>query len=295
MGSSSGTCEIVEAGEEVSPVQHSRGAYQLNSGFRLDGNQRPPVVKLGYKESLEDDINQLFEAISLKTSSKELGSSNQAGTSTSPLRKNALKKPITMGMAQSPRLGNHEKLSLKQALRELCISKASEMAATKRLSKSTSSPRISEAERIKSLFNAVLVEEARGPGLSQNEMSGSMIEISLVPEEGKSNSSRKMPQQLELHKKMLLNQTAKSSPQFSVSTKQNGSEITPMQNDVVSASRKVETQALKLPNLSANYSPRFGAPSRPNYVGDTSVQNEIFCGSRKFDDNSGGRFRWKLR
>ncbi|XP_038695548.1 serine/threonine-protein kinase KIPK2-like [Tripterygium wilfordii] len=281
MGSSSGTCEIVEAREERNPVQHSRGADQLNSGFRADGNQRPSLLKLGYKESLEDDINKLFEAISLKTSSKDLGASNQVGTSTSPLRKNALKKPITMGMPQSPKHGNHENLSLKQALRELCISKASEMAAMKRLSKPISSPRISEAGRITSLFNAVLVEEARVSGLSQNETKGSVLEISLEPDDGKSNSFGKMPQQLELHKKKLPNQTAKSSPQFSVSTTQNGTGITPMQNDGISASMKVETQALKTPNVSSNSSPRFGAPSRPNCVGDMSVQNEIVSPSRK--------------
>ncbi|KAE8676502.1 Protein kinase G11A [Hibiscus syriacus] len=68
MGSYAGTCEIVEAGEELK--------------------------SLGYKGSLEDDINRLFDAINLK-GPKGLG----AGSST--LKKNALKKPITVGMPHS--------------------------------------------------------------------------------------------------------------------------------------------------------------------------------------------------
>ncbi|KAJ6407595.1 hypothetical protein OIU84_010976 [Salix udensis] len=109
MGSYHGTCEIVEAREELDSAEHSKRAYRSYSGLSEGGNgQKHPVLKLGYKDSLEDDINQLFETISLKNSSKGLGHSNQAGTSASPLRKNAMKRPITVGVPHSPVIGNSE-------------------------------------------------------------------------------------------------------------------------------------------------------------------------------------------
>ncbi|XWS66716.1 hypothetical protein CRYUN_Cryun05aG0224400 [Craigia yunnanensis] len=245
MGSYSGTFEIVEAGEELKPVQRSRGAYRQHSGLGVgDKDRKPPVLKLGYKDSLEDDINQLFDAINLK-GPKGLSVSYQGGASSSFLRKNALKKPITVGMPHSPRIGGSEPLSLKQALRDLCISKASEMAAMKRISMSTGSPGVSEAGRIKSLFNSFVVEAVSGSGLPRDEDKGSMVEISLVPEESKSTSSRMMAVPHQAPKNKSLSQSVNSSPRFACAKTQisNGTS-TATQTDV-SASRKVGTQAPK--------------------------------------------------
>lgn len=209
MGSYSRTCEIVEAREELNSAKHSKRTFESHYGINVGDNEREsPVLKMGYRNSLEDDINQLFEAISLKNSSKGLILSSQAGPSSSPLRKSAMKRPITV--PHSPRTGNSEQVSLKQALRELCISKASEMAAMRRLTKSTGSPGASEAGRIKSLYNSVVVETS-GSDLHVDEGKGTMVEISLLPEETKSNSYEKMLHQLQVPKSS--NQSAHTSSQ----------------------------------------------------------------------------------
>lgn len=290
MGSYPGTCEIVEAGEELDSVEHSKRAYQSYSGLREGGDGRKhPVLKLGSKDSLEDDINQLFETISLKNSSKGLGLSSQAGTSASPLRKNAMKRPITVGVPRSPAIGNSEPVSLKQALRELCISKASEMAAMKRSSKSANSPGLSESGRIKSLYNSVIVETSR-PGLP-------IVEISLVPEEIKSNVSEKLPLQLQVPKikssnqsaqsspRFLTlkspNQSANSSPRFVVPATQDAIMTSSRQSEIVSASQKVRPQALKSPNHSSLSSPRYVGQSMQNGIETTQMHNGTGIAPRK--------------
>lgn len=244
MGSFPGSCEIVEAGEEVNSVQNSRRTYRPSSGSSvMDKDQKPRVLKLAYNESLEDDINQLFEAISLKNSTKGWGLSHEVGTSMSPVRKSDLKKPISV--PHSPRLGTSQPVSLKQALRELSITKASEMAAMKRISKSTSSSVMSEAGRIKNLYNTKVVEPASGSGLLMDEGKGNMVEISLVPEESQLTSSQKMPPSLQVPKMKLINQSDNSSPQFTIPTLQNAMGI----------------------SQSANSSPLFAVPKRQNFSG----------------------------
>lgn len=235
MGSFSGTCEIVEAGEELNMGQHSRGTS--------DKDRKLPMLKLGYKDSLEDDINHLFEAISLKASTKGLGLSQQAGTS--PLRTSALKRPITVGVPHSPGIGNSEPVTLKQALRELCLSKASEMAAMKRLSKSTRSSGVSEAGRIKTLYHAVVVE-ASGSGPSLDKEKGHVVEISLVPEESKLISSGKMSEHLKTPNLKSSSQSAHSSSQYAVTTSDNNTGNIPLQDETVSSPRKVGAHAPKV-------------------------------------------------
>ncbi|CBI30273.3 unnamed protein product, partial [Vitis vinifera] len=188
MGSFPGSCEIVESSEDPSLAQLSRGIHRPKSGVKVDDKVRkPPILKLGHDSSLEDDLNRIFEAINLKNASKVWGLPHQVGTD-SP-SKNALKKPITVSGSHSPRIGISEPATLKQALRGLCISQASEMAAVKRLSKSGSYSGASEAGRIKSLFSTVVVE-ARQPGMSLGK--GGIAEISLFPEESTSNASEKV-------------------------------------------------------------------------------------------------------
>ncbi|GLT89944.1 hypothetical protein SLE2022_079020 [Rubroshorea leprosula] len=253
MGSYSGTCEIVEAGEQQwKSIQHSRGDYRSHSGLSVgEKDKKPSVVKLGPKDSLVEDINQLFEAISLKSSSKGLNLSQQEGTSTSLLRKNALKKPIAVGVPQSPRIGSSEPVSLKQALRDLCISKASEMAAMKRLSKPIGSPRISEAGRIKSLYNSVVVEAASGSGQCKDRDDDSIVEISLVPEEKKSNYSAKVSPQLQVPKLKSSDNSAHSSPRF----------VGPLTQISTGTTSK----------HSAHSSPQFVGPSTDISIGTTSI------------------------
>ncbi|KHG11378.1 Serine/threonine-protein kinase KIPK [Gossypium arboreum] len=244
MGSYSGTCEIVEASEESEPVQQSRWQYRPNSGLGArDKDRKPNALKIGYKESLEDDINQLFEAINLK-GPKGLSVSYQGGASSSSLKKNAMKKPIAVGMPRSPRIGGSDSLSLKQALRDLCISKASEMAAMKRLSMSTSSPVASEAGRIKNWFNSVVVEPAGGSGLHRDENKRDMVEVSLVPEESKS-TSRMTAVSHEASQNKSLSQSANSSPRFARARPEISTDTSVSTPTDVSAPLEVESQAPK--------------------------------------------------
>ncbi|KAJ7976085.1 serine/threonine-protein kinase KIPK-like [Quillaja saponaria] len=219
MGSFSATCEIVEAREELDISQQSGASYQQNYGMSVnDTIQKPPVLKLGFKDALEDDINQLFDSINLKNSSKGLGLSLGG---TSPKAKNVLKKPITMGGSHSPRVGNLEPVTLKQALRDLCISKASEMAAMKRLSKSARPSGVSEAGRIKTLYNEVVAEASRS-GTSFPEANGNIIEISLVPEESNSYASENVPQSLDTSKMEISRHHIHPALEFAVAARKNG-------------------------------------------------------------------------
>ncbi|KAJ0020766.1 hypothetical protein Pint_31944 [Pistacia integerrima] len=172
MDTFSSTCEIVESTEG------------LDFNFSVDEKGKKNCVpKSGNKYSIEDDINSLFEAIDVRTSARGLDA----------LRKSALKRPIRVGSSQASGIGISEPVSLKQALRGLCISQAAEMAAMKRLSKPSGSSRSSEAGTIKRLYRAVVVE-ANESGLPLNEGKGNVVEISLVPEKITSNISEKMPE-----------------------------------------------------------------------------------------------------
>ncbi|XP_047316568.1 serine/threonine-protein kinase D6PKL1-like [Impatiens glandulifera] len=151
MSSFSRTSEIVEVKDDV---QNSK---KMNRNAVRDKEQRRQVMKLGYNNPLDDDINKLFEGISLKISSKNHNVSNQ-------IPSNESKKPIQFGAPSSPRIGFSEPVSLKQALRRQCISQASELAAIKRLTNPISSPRISEAGTITSLYKSVVIEAGESSG-----------------------------------------------------------------------------------------------------------------------------------
>uniref|UniRef100_A0A251K4T0 non-specific serine/threonine protein kinase n=1 Tax=Manihot esculenta TaxID=3983 RepID=A0A251K4T0_MANES len=297
MGSYSRTCEIVEAKEELNSAKHSKRTNESHSGLSIGDNDRePPVLKLGYRDSLEYDINQRFEAVSLKNSSKGLALSSHAGPSSSPMRKSAMKRPITVRVPHSPGIGNSQPLSLKQALRELCIAKASEMAAMKRITKPTGSPGASEAGRIKSLYNSVVVETSMS-GLPINESKGTVVEISLLPEDSKSNSLEKVPHQFQVTKSSnqsahssplslafkSLHQSANSSPQFAVPTTHAGSGTVSMEDEIASEFTRVETEALKSPDQSAFSSPRFAIPKLLSGSGTTLIHNEVGSSTRKVE------------
>ncbi|XP_030493852.2 serine/threonine-protein kinase D6PKL1 [Cannabis sativa] len=284
MGSFPGNSEIVEAEEEPSSSQHTKGSYLSNSGYSArDKDLKLPVLKFGYKDSLEDDINKLFDAINLKTS-KGLGLSSQAGSS--PMNKNASKKPITMGVPRSPGYGNSEPVTLKQALRELSLTKASEMAAMKRLSKMTGgSTGTSEAGRIKTLYNSVVLESGKSsPRFGEGR--GNMVEISLVPEESMSNALAKTADHLRISKMKSPNMSVDSSPRFAA-IQSVGS--TPVPNESVSTPRKVgiQTKLVQKEMAASEPSPscsdcgvdslesgKTASAATQNISGATSTQNE---------------------
>ncbi|GER29089.1 protein kinase-like protein, partial [Striga asiatica] len=138
MSLSLGNCEIIEAKKDPSITCGPQ------SSKPQDREQKPPFQRKPHSKYLEDDINKLFESINLRTS-KSLDLSDWP--------RKASKKPIRAAGSQSPAFGFSETVSLKQALRGMCISQAAEMAAVKRLSM-PASPRVSEARKSSNLVQA---------------------------------------------------------------------------------------------------------------------------------------------
>lgn len=169
MSSSGAVSEIVESKEELDLVHHFKGSKKLSIKVKAEEKD---TRSQGF--SAEDDLNRLIRAIDSRTSSRTLGSSHQMATDL--LRKTALKKPAKVGLSQASGIGISESVTLKQALRKLCISQASEMAAIKRLSKPVGLSDVSEAGTIKRLLASVVVPT------SDSGERGNLVEISLVPE-----------------------------------------------------------------------------------------------------------------
>ncbi|KAI4378676.1 hypothetical protein MLD38_016122 [Melastoma candidum] len=177
MGSHFGTCEISEVAEEPAVIRYSKESSSMRTDEK-EGKQT--VIRLALRDSLEDDINQLFESFRIKSSSRVSSPSHPEGTS--PMRRNTLKKPITVGVHRPTGFGTSEAASLKHALRDLCLSKALETAAVKRSSIPVDPSRVSEAGRIKHLYNSKIVEVGP-PGSSSSKDKETVVEITLVPEE----------------------------------------------------------------------------------------------------------------
>ncbi|GAB2285535.1 hypothetical protein Dimus_019983 [Dionaea muscipula] len=95
---------------------------ELGEGLRMDKKFGSKwISNLGRVHCVEDDINQLFKAIHFQTSLRGEGP-----------RKNPSKRLVRASPCRSSGIGISESINLKQALRGLCISQASEMAAIKR-------------------------------------------------------------------------------------------------------------------------------------------------------------------
>ncbi|GFP98050.1 serine/threonine-protein kinase kipk [Phtheirospermum japonicum] len=109
-----------------------------------------PHTSKNHRNSIEDDINRLFQAIDIRSSFRH---------------KSAMKRPMRLITPNSrvSGIGLSEPVSLKQALRGLCISQASEMAAVrKRISRPSASPAgTTETGFIKKVVEISLVPETR--------------------------------------------------------------------------------------------------------------------------------------
>ncbi|XP_068661519.1 serine/threonine-protein kinase D6PK-like [Aristolochia californica] len=223
MGSISGASEIMESTEEFDLAGHSRGLSPIKVKPRVNEKCGKQLLSTSERPSLEDELNQLIEAIDLRI--RGGGASPQLGTGT--IRKNPQKRPIKVGISQASGIGISEALTLKQALRGLCISQASEMAAMKRLSKPKSVSGISEAGTIKRLYKTVVVE-SHDLGLhNKAEDKGNIVEVSLVSSKDSPNSSEEITESLkgsELERSnekgncYLPNESAISSPQLAEKT-----------------------------------------------------------------------------
>ncbi|XP_031499939.1 serine/threonine-protein kinase D6PK-like [Nymphaea colorata] len=143
-----GDLNSVHTSKECSPV------CVITKQGNKTGKQLMSFVSEEY--SVESRINQLFEAIDFQTISNELlhCQRSQAG----PSWKNTSKRPIRVGLSQASGIGISESITLKQALRGLCISHASELASMKRKPKSVGSSNLSEATTFKRLYGAVVVQ-----------------------------------------------------------------------------------------------------------------------------------------
>ncbi|CAI0544235.1 unnamed protein product [Linum tenue] len=175
--------------------------------------------KGGNRYSIEDDINRLFEAIDIR---RTKGSSHEGGSGRDALLKKAMKRPMRVGSPQASGIGISESVSLKQALRGLCISQASEMAAMKRLSRPTGSARASEAGSSKMLYRTVVVEANNSSGLTPSKGDGKVVEVSLVPETDTSSCSQNIVELSQIDKAGSSDQSADSSKCESPSGSSNG-------------------------------------------------------------------------
>ncbi|GAB2300696.1 hypothetical protein Dimus_034734 [Dionaea muscipula] len=142
------SCEIVEIDDdELFMSEHTENGnwYHSRSEMRIeDRGDRSLGSNPGRISSLEDDLNQLFEIFNRRASAQGMKHSmNILGASGS-----------------SPRSAISDRVNLKQALRGLCISQASEMAAIRRSAKSARSSE-SGSGRIRSMYHNVVVEETK--------------------------------------------------------------------------------------------------------------------------------------
>jgi hypothetical protein len=178
MGSSGCTSEIVESTEE----EHDSGPVGCSS---LGHIKLKPEERNGkYRDyPVEDDLDQLLKAIDSRTFRRVLSPGDVLG-------KSALKKPARSVSSQNSGIGISSKtVNIKQALRRLCISQASEMAAMKRLSMSPASSCSSEAGTIHRFYASLMVQSSDENHLHDDE-NMNLIEISLTPEKIDKCSSR---------------------------------------------------------------------------------------------------------
>ncbi|XP_006664018.1 serine/threonine-protein kinase D6PKL1-like [Oryza brachyantha] len=182
MGSSGCSSEIVEFTEEfddTAPVSCSNLLHIKVKAEEKDGGCRDYPV--------EDDLEQLLKVIDSRTFRRTL-SPGQAGADA--LRKNGQKKSARSGTPQTAGIRiSSKQVNMKQALRRLCISQASEMAAMKRLSMSPGSSSSSEAGTIHRLYASLMVQSNDESHLHDDEKMN-LIEISITPEKFSKNSSR---------------------------------------------------------------------------------------------------------
>ncbi|KAH9617825.1 hypothetical protein KSS87_018826 [Heliosperma pusillum] len=183
-----GASEIVEV-EELNPRErHRNNENFMKAEIKRDENDRRSLASNGGKiSSVEEDLNQLFEIFNRRSSSVRSSHENQASTS----KRNSSKKHVKSSGSYSSEHGISERVNLKQALRGLCLSQASEMATIKR---SMKSPRSSEAERILTMYRNVV--EDINSDYEKDYSKGGNLEIALVPEQKNFNSFPSIPKKL---------------------------------------------------------------------------------------------------
>ncbi|XP_031477736.1 serine/threonine-protein kinase KIPK2-like [Nymphaea colorata] len=128
MGSVSDISEIEELMSAVHASKKSSSECCISKPGNKAGKQLMSIISRDY--AVESKINQLFEALDSENISKEFGHCQRSAAG--PPWKNASKRPIRGGLSRTSGIDTSESVTLKQALRGLCISQASEMASMKR-------------------------------------------------------------------------------------------------------------------------------------------------------------------
>ncbi|WOL02274.1 hypothetical protein Cni_G10993 [Canna indica] len=261
MGSTGGTSEIVESNEEFNLDNYFGGSKTLRIKLKQS-------IQDDECQDMEDDLDQLLRAIDLRVPSRVLGPSSQSGADV--MRKNALKKPVKAGVSRPSGIGISESVTLKQALRRLCISQASEMAAMKRMSKPISSSGISEAGTIKRLYASVVVQSSDS-GISPGGEKRNLVQISIMPDKVSADSSKKATAFGQVQISESSSQSAVSSPLSAAPTP----EATKMRiQDVIrptseesfesdSAAVEIERKGKSVPNASKSSSKTVAASGKP--------------------------------
>ncbi|KAG6502958.1 serine/threonine-protein kinase D6PK-like [Zingiber officinale] len=183
MDSTSGISEIVEGDGMPNLENYFGGSKTLRVKIK-------PNLQDGKHVDVNDNADKLLGAIDYRTSSRVLGPPSHPAVGL--VRKNAMKKPVKVGESRPSGIGIgiSESVTLKQALRKLCITQASEMAAMKRMSKPISLSRTSEVGTIKRLYASVVVQSSDSI-LSLNGDKRNLVEISIMPEKVTSDFLKK--------------------------------------------------------------------------------------------------------
>ncbi|XP_020592751.1 serine/threonine-protein kinase D6PKL1-like [Phalaenopsis equestris] len=226
MGTSGGVSEIVESGEELNLGNYSNRPKPIRVKLREDEGK-------SHNYSVEDDLSRLIEAIDFRTSPSLLGISSQMVNGRQ--RNDSAKKFIKGGASPESGFGISESVTLKQALRRLCISQASEQAALKRSSKPICLSTASEAGTIKRLFASVIIEGSKSD-LSVGEVKKKLLEVSTAPKNMAINSSHKTSQVCGACNTDLSSKKAVSSSSYSPSLAANATK-TRIQDVIASPSK----------------------------------------------------------
>ncbi|XP_059314835.1 serine/threonine-protein kinase D6PK-like [Lycium ferocissimum] len=197
MASLPGSSEITESIEDP--------AYKMNEGALY--NTKP--IK---KYCIEDDINKLFEEMEIRNSNRGV------------MSKRAMKRPMRSSPFHASGIGISGPASLKQALRGLCISQASELAAVKKQS--------SKASRI-----------MHDDGGMRN-----LVEISLVPESSMVDSLHKSPESKNVPVQEQCTFATRSCPLSEDASEHKASEV-PAESEALCQSNGQKT-TLELPHSS---------------------------------------------
>ncbi|XP_020585961.1 serine/threonine-protein kinase KIPK2-like isoform X2 [Phalaenopsis equestris] len=171
MGFSGGTSEIIESGEEFNFWNHPNRPKLPRIKLREGENNSHALHS-------QDDLNQVIESIDLRLSPKLLSFSRQV---LGEIRNREIsREAIRVSASQASGIAISESVTMKQALRRLCITQASEQAAMKRWSKPISLSGVSDASTIKKLYTSMVAEENEC-GLSVGERKRNLSDVSIAP------------------------------------------------------------------------------------------------------------------